>query len=125
MTTRTDGLGAAPAALRLLVARGLLGAAGASQLAPWYAVPDGAWLTIGPARYVLFARRADCDLLAAHEVGAGAGVVVCQGWTPEGHVIVERYATIGAWLASVIDELAEELGDGLGPDRQDGPPTQD
>lgn len=125
MTARTDGLGVAPAALRLLLARGLLGPAGASRLAPWYAVPE-VWLTIGAARYRLFARRADCDLLAACEicepcdVATSEGVVVCQGWTPEGHVVAQRYATIGAWLASVIDELAEELGDG-----HDGPPTQD
>ena len=68
----------------------------------------------GTSRLVSFARRRDSDDIACFRVNAQNevdGVVLVHGWVPGGDQVVGTYDSFWDWLKSVIDDIAEVIGD--------------
>lgn len=93
-----------------------------SPLDPWYlldqsqkSVASEQTLDGAQRRLVSFARRSDNDDIACFRVTAQNevdGVALVHGWVPGiGDQIVATYDTFWEWLKSVIDDIAEVVGD--------------
>jgi hypothetical protein len=106
-----------------LLERGIIGYAN-SPLEPWYYLdkrqgvqgatahqPQGG----GTGRLVSFARRGDSDDIACFRVNSKNevdGVVLIHGWVPvTGYQVVATYNSFWDWLKSVIDDIAELIGE--------------
>ncbi len=91
-----------------------------SPLKPWHLLDRGGGNFTPPGqgtqgRLVSFARRGDTDDVACFRVNAEDevdGVVLIHGWVPTGgHEVVATYDSFWEWLKSVIDDIAEVVGD--------------
>lgn len=112
-----------PRGYHWLIERGLVGFEAFSALQPWHFLDRDSAFSVSKRwpkqksvdELFAFARRQDCDDLAAFLVQDGRvkGVGVLHGWTANGYELVETYATLWDWLKRVICDVEEwvELGD--------------
>jgi hypothetical protein len=93
-----------------------------SPLDPWYLLDQSQKSTASAQtidgaqhRLVSFARRSDSDDIACFMVtpqNEVDGVALIQGWVPGiGDQIVATYDSFWEWMKSVIDDIAEVIGD--------------